>query len=177
MKELYNAVCNNDLDFVEEYYNTADASSGDTSNYDTSNSTADNSGIIANNRSIADSRSISDNGGIVDTSLIMTALRNGHVAMIRLLEKHGETILDTEIEEYESRIEPLYASHYKDIVENFLRGNPLHLEFEYDEKNSLSSLCKVTSPEYPEFQYIGKYVTGKIGYYALCEWIRQNRDV
>ena len=114
MKELYNAVCNNDLEYVEEYYDTADTSP-----------------------------EITDSEGIADISLIMTALRNGHVEMIRLLERHGETILDTETEEYERRIEPLYAAHYKNVVENFLRGNTLHLEFEYDEKNNLSSLCKV----------------------------------
>ena len=151
--ELYKAVSNNELEFVESYFTRNDLSDGmpRAGGSDAEEHTKDRK---------------------KEASLILTAVRNGHVEMIRLLERYGETILDEEAEEYISKIEPLYERYYKDTVES-LRGKPLHLELEYDEK-SISSLCKVTCQEYPEFEYVGKWVTGKIGYYALCEWVMRS---
>ena len=152
--ELYKAVSNNDLDFVESYFTRNDRSDGmpRAGGSDAEEHTKDRK---------------------KEASLILTAVRNGHVEMIRLLERYGEQILDTEAEEYQRDVEPLYERYYKDIVEKQLRGKPLHLELEYEEK-SRSSLCRVTCPEYPEFRYVSKWVTGKIGYYALCEWVMRS---
>ena len=147
--ELYKAVSNNNLDFVESYFTRNDLSDGmpRAGGSDAEEHTKDRK---------------------KEASLILTAVRNGHVEMIRLLERYGESIRDSEAEEYQRDVEPLYEGYYKDTVEKILKGKPLHLELEYGEK------CRVTCQEYPEFEYVGKWVTGKIGYYALCEWVMRS---
>ena len=138
---LWNAVCNNDLDYVKNYY----AQGGES------------------------------NKRFNSHSLTIVALRNHNVDMVRLLEKNGETILDKEAQEYTKLLEPLYEVHYKDIVEEVLKGHPLHINFEYERDNDISSLCTVTSSEYPDFNFTGKYVTLYVGYYALCDWLKKNK--
>ena len=70
MEELWTVVCSNNLETVEKYFS---------------------SGGLTNQR-------YEKFGNMV--SLIMGAVRNGHVDMVRLLRSYGETIEDYEEDEY-----------------------------------------------------------------------------
>lgn len=98
-------------------------------------------------------------------SLIIGAVRNGYVEMVRLLRRYGETIEEHEEDEYKKRMETLRREYYKPEIER-LKGRGLHFKLEIDGEQ-----CKGTCLEYPEFQYKGM-VSIDDAYYELCEWLR-----
>ena len=105
-------------------------------------------------------------------SLIMGAVRNGQVEMVRLLRSYGEEIAPYEEAEYKRQMATLrneyYAPEKKRLSEN---GTGLHFNFEIQDDDSCTGKC----PEYPEFEYNGKMNLDD-AYYELCEWLRARPD-
>ena len=141
MEELWTAVCSNDIPTVEKYFS---------------------SGWGVNQRYPRFG---------VSHSLIMGAVRNGQIEMVRLLRSYGEEIEDYEEDEYRQRMEPLRREYYKPEIERLkVRGTGLHFNFEIDDDGKY---CTGACFEYPEFEYRGS-ATLDDAYYELCEWLRQN---
>ena len=141
MEELWTAVCSNDIPTVEKYFS---------------------SGWSVNQRYPRFG---------MNHSLIMGAVRNGQIEMVRLLRSYGETVEDYEEDEYRQRIASLRREYYKEEIERLkARGTGLHFNFEIDDggKN-----CTGVCLEYPEFEYGGS-VSLDDAYYELCEWLRKN---
>ncbi len=140
MDYLWTAVCSGDLATVEEYY------------------------TAGGNADVRYAK-FGDNH-----SLIMGALRNGQVEMIRLLCSHGEDIEDFEEDEYRKLIEPLYEKYNKSEIEQLKTGHGLHFNLEIEDDRSYTSRC----PEFPGFKGAGKRIDMLNVYYELCEWLRNH---
>lgn len=142
MEELWTAVCSGDLPAVTEYF--------------------ENGGEVNNRYFRFDE----------DHSLIMGAVRNGQVEMVRLLRSYGEEIAPYEEAEYQSKMATLRQEYYTPEIQRLKEsGRGLHFNFEIQDDDSCTGKC----PEYPEFEYSGKMNLGD-AYYELCEWLRARPD-
>ena len=91
MEELWTAVCSNDMPTVEKYFS---------------------SGVAVNQRYPRFG---------VSHSLIMGAVRNGQIEIVRLLRSYGETVEDYEEDEYKRLIASLRREYYKPEIERLKR--------------------------------------------------------
>ena len=138
MEELWTAVCSGDLPAVTEYYKN---------------------GGEANIRYLRFGE---------DHSLIMGAVRNGQLDMVRLLRSYGEDIAPYEEAEYQRRMATLRKEYHEPEIQRLKeKGGGLHFNFEIRDDDSCIGKC----PEFPEFEYRGKMNLDD-AYYELCEWLR-----